>query len=451
VIRSALKIARRKVSNKLAGGTRVSLQAPIVHGAVVSVVVRVTGLTLSYAANILISRSIGLHGFGRYVIALGWVLVLVFPARLGFDTSSLRYVTLYRENAQVRHLRGFILTAVGTVSVASVAFAVAMVAVGIVAQDSERFLLIWAAALILPLALLGLFSAMMRTAGRIFVSQFYDQVLRPVLIIAGLLFAVATIGQISAENAMLVTTLAAYGALICLFFEFRHIFADARGVRPDLSASHDWFVVSIPILVIGAIQELMNQLEVILLGTLADARQAGLFAACWRLASLMPFALAALATVSGPMIASAYHRGARTELHDISKLVARLGVGFALAVALVLVSAGHWLLGLFGPEFPAAYPILLVLLIGAVVNAYTGVVAYLLTLTGRERAALKIFGFALLVSAALNLILIPPFGALGAAVASASALSTWNIAMLIYVRRTIGIDASALALPPKPL
>jgi O-antigen/teichoic acid export membrane protein len=77
------------------------------------------------------------------------------------------------------------------------------------------------------------------------------------------------------------------------------------------------------------------------------------------------------------------------------------------------------------------------------------VVAYYATLTGRERQALAIFAGALVLSISLNLLLIPRFGAIGAAAASSSATGAWNFVMLGYVRRTLGIDASALALRPK--
>ncbi|HEX8840544.1 MAG TPA: polysaccharide biosynthesis C-terminal domain-containing protein, partial [Sphingomicrobium sp.] len=60
-----------------------------------------------------------------------------------------------------------------------------------------------------------------------------------------------------------------------------------------------------------------------------------------------------------------------------------------------------------------------------------------------------IFAGALLIAIALNVILIPHLGAVGAAVASTSATIAWNLALLVYVRRTIGIDASALALTPR--
>jgi O-antigen/teichoic acid export membrane protein len=153
--------------------------------------------------------------------------------------------------------------------------------------------------------------------------------------------------------------------------------------------------------------------------------------------------------MAGPLIAAAYDRGSADELHRVSKVVARAGFAFALLSAAALYLFGRFLLGLFGPGFEAGRNVLSVLLIGGIANALTGVVAYYATLTGRERQALGIFAGALLVSIALNLLLIPRFGAVGAAIASSSATAAWNFVMLVYVRRTIGIDASALALPPR--
>ena len=73
------------------------------------------GLALSYVAHVLLSRLLGLHGYGQYVIALGWTLVLVIPARFGFDNSSLRYVTVYIDERKYGALHGFVRTAIGTV------------------------------------------------------------------------------------------------------------------------------------------------------------------------------------------------------------------------------------------------------------------------------------------------------------------------------------------------
>jgi O-antigen/teichoic acid export membrane protein len=202
-------------------------------------------------------------------------------------------------------------------------------------------------------------------------------------------------------------------------------------------------------LMLGVVQELMNQIDIILLGQLADQRQAALFAASWRLASLVPFALVGLGTMGGPLIAAAYERGDLDELQRISRIVSRAGFVFALVSALLIFAAARPLLGLFGREFVAGRDVLPILLLGGIVNAFTGIVAYFLTLTGRERHGLAIFAAALALSILLNLVLIPRFGAVGAAIASSSATIAWNFAMLIYVRRAIGLDASALALPSR--
>jgi O-antigen/teichoic acid export membrane protein len=69
-------------------------------------------------------------------------------------------------------------------------------------------------------------------------------------------------------------------------------------------------------------------------------------------------------------------------------------------------------------------------------------------MTGHERSAVLIFAGGLAVSLILNLLLIPSWGAVGAAVASSAGTATWNVAMLAYVRLRVGIDASALAIPP---
>jgi hypothetical protein len=44
------------------------------------------------------------------------------------------------------------------------------------------------------------------------------------------------------------------------------------------------------------------------------------------------------------------------------------------------------------------------------------------------------------------MILIPMLGALGAAIASTAALIGWNLGMSIYIRRKLGIDATAVGM-----
>ena len=419
-------------------------------GSAISLGVRIVGVGLSYVANILISRLLGLTGYGQYAIALGWALVLVLPARLGFDYSALRYVTAYVEAGNSGALRGFVRVSIGSVTCFSLLIGAVMATLTYGAtSDVGSLTIAAAAALIAPISVVGILSVMMRVSQRYFASQFYDQVMRPASLILLLALGAALGLRWSAPVAMLLTAMAAWLSVGALGLHFRKAFAAIWSERARYDELRKWFILSLPLLGVTIAQELLNQLEVILLGAFADARSAGLFAAAARLVSLMTFALGAFGIVSGPMIASAYHRQDWAELQSITTFTTRLGLLFAVAVTLILFVAGQWLLSLFGPEFQAGYLPLMILTAGGLVNAFTGIVVYLATLTDRERPALLIFILALSLSLALNLLLIPRLGVIGAAIASSTALSFWNLAMLYYVRRSIGIDASAIGLKPR--
>jgi O-antigen/teichoic acid export membrane protein len=414
--------------------------------------VRLAGLALSYAGNIYLSRLLGVRAFGEYVIALSWALVLMLPAKAGFDNSALRFSSIYFENGDAASLRGFIRVAAGTVAGVSLLLAAIILVAG------DRFIPVsantraWTAALIPLLALLALFSVVIRTARRVIAAQFYEQVLRPLLLILGV--AAATLVahvRLTPGSALAITTFAALAALIGLLVQLRWVLGSSRHHMPSYGGWRQWLAVSVPLLMMGVLQELMNQIDIILLGSLAGHREAALFAASWRLASLVPFALIALATMAGPLVAAAHERGATDELNRIAHVVARAGFAFAVVVAVLLYFGGEWLLGLYGAEFTAAHDVLATLLVGSIVNAFTGIVAYFMTLTGHERQAVVIFAIALVISVALNLYLIPAYGAWGAAVASSGGLAAYNLMMLVYVRRIVGIDASALGLRPRKI
>lgn len=425
-----------------------SVRRTVLRGAGVSVAVRVVGVALSYAANVLLSRTLGLQAFGAYVVALSWALVLTLPAKAGFDNSALRYSSIYFDKQDFAALRGFKRVSTLVVTSLSLLLATVIIVAGAKLIPVDWDTRLWAAVLILPLALLTVDSVILRTAHRIVSSQIFEQVVRPIAIIIGIAVVTALGSRLTAASGMALTAGATMVALLGVRFEVWRALGPARSHAPSYDQWRHWLLVSIPLLALGVVQELMNQIDIILLGQLSSTREAALFAASWRLASLVPFSLVGLATMAGPLIASAYDRGSVDDMQRVATLVARGGVAFAILSAGLLYILARPLLAIFGRGFVAGEETLSVLLLGGIVNAFTGVVAYFATLTGRERQALVIFAGALALSITLNLLLIPRYGAVGSAIASSAATAAWNVALLAYVRRTIGIDASALALPP---
>jgi O-antigen/teichoic acid export membrane protein len=87
---------------------------------------------------------------------------------------------------------------------------------------------------------------------------------------------------------------------------------------------------------------------------------------------------------------------------------------------------------------------LIILAAGQLINVAFGSVGLFLTMTGYERDTLRGQVIALVVNALAAVILIPPYGAVGAALAVAIGLVTWNAALAISFVQRLGFRPSAL-------
>jgi hypothetical protein len=67
-----------------------------------------------------------------------------------------------------------------------------------------------------------------------------------------------------------------------------------------------------------------------------------------------------------------------------------------------------------------------------------------MTLTGHQVEAAKVLALSAAINVLMNLLLIPPLGMEGAAIANASVLAFWNVILVFRVRRLLGIDPTPL-------
>jgi O-antigen/teichoic acid export membrane protein len=120
----------------------------------------------------------------------------------------------------------------------------------------------------------------------------------------------------------------------------------------------------------------------------------------------------------------------------------------SLLTACGLALLGPFVLSLFGAGFKAGYPTLLVVLTGLVLRAASGPVEYLLNMTGHHRDTLRVYACAAVANIALNLVLIPAFGIIGAAIATYTAMLGGNFCLYLLVRKRLGVKAFVLPFRP---
>lgn len=420
-------------------------------GGLTSFSVNLTGLALGFIGHAMICRALGAEAYGYYAIWISMSLLLVMPAKFGLDMVAMRFASLYIAHRRMGALGALSRFAARVLIISNAAVATfATIAYfslwdQTLIQSPTGFMLL--TVMVLQLSFLGVYSAFFRATRHIFESQAYDKLVRPVLIVGIIATLPLLQVHLTLELAIYITAGATGVALLALAVRFRTVFARQwKHEESDLSDRSRWLNLGWPVLLINAVQQLIAQTPLLLLGSLAGSENAGHYAAAARLAAFVSFGLAALNAISAPMIASAHARNDKQELRRIASVNARLALLTGGAVSIVFILFGRSVLEIFGSSFADAYPALLILLIGGLVNAAAGAVGYFMTMTGNQLAALIIFILGLIISISLCLILIPTYGLIGGAISGAAGVSFVNLAQYVFVLIRIGVDTSALGL-----
>lgn len=444
---SVLIRIRRRLTAFFADRMRSDLDRAFTSAGAGALALRIGGTGALLLLNIALARVLGSEGFGEYVYVLSWLSILTIFATLGLDTASLRFVSEYASVRRLGRLRGFVYRAHQWVGAGSLGLAILWAVVVFLLRDRMSLSLLTTfgvASLLLPaMALVQLQASIIRGLQQVLWAIAPQSVLRPILLGASVAVAYRYLesGLTPAWVMGLdlgVTSILVVG-LVAVWNRKRPAEIEAE---TKVYESAFWIRTSLPLLIITGARVLMNKVDVIMTGVLMGATSAGLFAAAAQLSALINFGLYAVNMIAAPMIAQLYAQDRRDELQRIVRLGARTAFGFALLSGGGLLVLGPWVLRLYGPEFGVSYLPLVILIGSQIVNSLTGSVGFILTMTGQERVAARVTLVVVILNLSLNAVLIPHFGLIGAALATALAGVAWNVTLFVLVRRRLHIQPS---------
>jgi O-antigen/teichoic acid export membrane protein len=196
--------------------------------------------------------------------------------------------------------------------------------------------------------------------------------------------------------------------------------------------------LSLPMLATSAMQIVIGQTGVIVLGMYRSAEEVGYYALAVRLATLTSFVLNAINTMSAPAFSELFHQGRTGELLRIARKSTRLIVWTTSPILMVLLVFGQPILVLFRPEFAVAYTAMVILLVGQFVHSICGSTGLFLNMTGHQNSLRNIMAVAAVINVVLTVVLTPPLGLAGPAIAATVSTICWNAAALMYIQRRFG-------------
>jgi len=183
---------------------------------------------------------------------------------------------------------------------------------------------------------------------------------------------------------------------------------------------------------VGGIMTLLNlRLDFVLLSVMAGPAVLGVYAIASKFAELVKVPGMALTYVLYPRYS---REGGVRAAADVRRLLPRAGVPLAAAIVPLWALAGWIIPALYGSQFHHAVLPARIILLGLALEGVAGVLTAFLYGIGRPGLNSWAMGAGLVVTVILDLLLIPPFGSTGAAVASASAYLVSSFALIACFR-----------------
>ncbi|HWS34026.1 MAG TPA: MATE family efflux transporter [Actinoplanes sp.] len=201
----------------------------------------------------------------------------------------------------------------------------------------------------------------------------------------------------------------------------------------------DFWVFTAPRAVAAVAQLALQRVDVLLVAALGGLAPAAVYAVAGRFVVLIQFANQGLSQSVQPRLAEALSTGD----HDAARRLYQVATGWLVLVTwpicLLVIAFAPWYLRLFGAGYTAGVPVVLVLAGAMLVATGCGMVDMVLAMAGRTSANLGNVLIALAVTVGLDVLLIPRWGALGAAIGLAGAMVVNNLLPLAQVYRGTGL------------
>lgn len=424
------------------------------------------GAALSALANVGLVATVA-RGFskveaGAFFSAVSVFLILVAATRLGTDTGLVYFIARCRALGAPERVSFYLRAAFPPVAamattVGAALFLLAPLLAGALLREEAGHLVthVRTLAVFLPLGVLfEVTTAATRGFRNMAATVTLDRIGRPLAQLTLVLTAVA----VGDARLLGVAWAAPYlpGLLICWLWLVALRRRSAAEAVPGkaVAGSAQFWAYTLPRMFAGVAQMLMQRIDIVLVATLVGPAAAAVYTAATRFLVFGQLVAQAIGRVVQPRLGEFLALADREATNAIYQTTTAWLVIFAWPIYALCAVLAPWILRIFGEGYTRGALVIVVLALAMLVATACGTVDMVLAMAGKTTWNLANVLAALVVNIGLDLLLIPWYGILGAAVAWAAAILVANLLPLAQVASklrlhpfsTASLGAGALAM-----
>ena len=370
---------------------------------------------------VLLARLLGAEQYGLYNLAISVAALASGLALLGLDSALVRYVAISASRRDEAGLWGALQVGVGISMLLSVVISTGLFALAYpIAEQTfhEPRLapLLQLASIIVPLLTL---SETLAGASRGFKRMEYPAIAQSIAqpVIRLILVVVLAVVGLNAAHAIVIYGLADGCASLIMLFYLNRLFSLKRPLHTARRDTRAILGFSLPLWLSQLMHQFRNNAQTLLLGSFNTVTSVGIFSVASQLNTFGGLFSSSINIASKPIIAELHDRGDREQMGRIYRTTTKWSLMLQLPIFLIVVLFAEPILSVFGESFRTGAAALVVLACADLAHVGTGMGGIILDMTGHTRLKLVNSIIRLILYLGLDVLLIPGWGLMGAAVA----------------------------------
>jgi O-antigen/teichoic acid export membrane protein len=419
---------------------RISRQSGIVFAGTIFTAV------FGYVFKVYLAHVLGAEALGLYALGMTIIGFLGIINGLGLPDSAVRFASLYVASGKLSALRSLLWNGSWILLASNLVIAAVVLRVG--PWIAIRFYHSPQLVRYLPLfALIMVTGALNTFFGKVLAG--YKEVGRRTVItrfIASPLTMAVTIGLVILGGglwgylvAQIVSAIIVLGLLVCLVWRLTPVAARSFDVS-RLSIEREVWSFSAAMFGVGMMEFFMSQTDRVALGHYRGAHDVGVYAVAATLVAYEPIILQSVNQIFAPVVADIHTRGDHRLLGRLFQTLTKWMLGLSLPLAIVMIVFARPIMAVFGRDFEAGWPILVIGTCGQLVNCGVGSVGCMLLMSGNQHRLVRVQAYMAATMVVLSVWLVPLWGVWGAAVAAAVTNVGVNVWNLVEVRSALKLS-----------
>ena len=419
----------------------------------VSFFLRIGGQLLGFFLTLLIAKYFGAEALGEYMLAVVVLRIFTLLAKLGLDTTSIRFSASFAAQNKWKSLLLFFKKVYFILILSSLVSSFVMYFLSNIIADflniNSEYVRTFSY-FVLPMVFFVLHYQSLRGLKKIGIFSFYYRMSQALFTIIIILILLQFSNDPSIPfHAYIISLL--FVSILSLLSFWNGLKEKSNNYAEEKTIEHQTLknilVIALPLMLAQSVQLIMIYTDKLMIGNMMSTADVGIYGVAFKLSMFASVTLMAINSIAAPKFAEIYAEKNMKGLKKIVQKSTKMIFWSTLPLLIIFFLFPTFFLGIFGGEFKIGVNAFIILSVGMLISAFSGSVGNLLQMTGKQLVFMKILIAGAVINVGLNYLLIPesnPFsefgisGINGAAIASMCSIVFWNLSMVLVVKKQFG-------------